>query len=94
MAHEFDWDAAKATANYRKHGISFTEAMFVFSDERALWGFDEAHSTPDEDRWFVVGVSQEGNVLVVAFADSGSTIRLISARRALKRERHGYETQR
>ena len=47
----FDWDPAKAAANERKHGISFSEAETVFSDEHALLLDDPDHSSPDEERF-------------------------------------------
>lgn len=87
---EFDWDEAKAEANERKHGVSFTEAMTVFADPLSLTGYDPAHSA-DEDRYLTVGSSTEGRLLVVSHADWAENVRIINARQATERERRDYE---
>jgi uncharacterized DUF497 family protein len=86
----FEWDAAKARANLRKHGISFEEASTVFYDELAVTGADPDHSV-GEARFVTFGVSSEQRLLVVSHADQGETIRVISARKATPPERRIYE---
>jgi uncharacterized DUF497 family protein len=86
----FEWDAAKARANLRKHGVSFEEASTVFYDELAVTGSDPDHSV-GEARFVTFGVSSEQRLLVVAHADRGETIRIISARKATPPERRIHE---
>jgi len=90
---KFDWDDAKAAAHLEKHGVSFEEAVTIFADRNALDGRDVQHSFV-EPRRLRVGCSGLQRVLTVAYAmrSSGSeeTIRIISARRASRKERHGY----
>ena len=87
----FDWDETKNAANIRKHGISFEEAQTVFLDENAIRYFDPDHSK-DEARFIMLGISFKLRVLVVChcYRLNDSTIRLISARRANKRESQAY----
>lgn len=87
----FAWDARKAAANLRKHGVSFDEAETVFADDNALLLDDPGHSQ-DEDRSVLLGLSERLRVLVVSHTlrDAGDTIRMISARRATRREREQY----
>ena len=87
----FDWDPAKATANVRKHGVTFEEAATVFSDELALVIDDPDHSS-EEDRFVLLGVSAVSRILVVvhAFRSSVDVVRIISARKATKPERTTY----
>ena len=91
---EFEWDPSKATSNTRKHGISFTAAVTVFDDPFALRVLDESHSTVGEPRFWKIGESDSG-VLVVVFTIRGNgkkeRYRIISARKANKRERALYE---
>ncbi|NUM52117.1 MAG: BrnT family toxin [Candidatus Hydrogenedentes bacterium] len=81
------WDATKDRANHRKHGVSFDEAQSVFFDENAVRYFDPDHSE-DEDRFLMLGMSWKLRVLVVCncFRESDSVIRIISARKANKKE--------
>ena len=90
-----EWDTSKARANLRKHGITFDEAETAFSDDNALLLFDPDHSTVDEERLVLIGISIALRVLVVIHCerDSGDTIRLISARRATKSERAQYDAR-
>ncbi len=90
MGYEFEWDSAKAATNLRKHGVSFAEATTVFGDQFALNLPDPAHSAK-EDRFLILGLSRQHRLLVVAYAERGSHTRLISARRATRRERTQYE---
>lgn len=89
---KFEWNSAKATANLRKHGISFEEAKSVFYDEFAVQFFDSENSELEEDRFLMLGLSSESRILIVCHCerDSGNTIRLISARKATSRERKFY----
>jgi uncharacterized DUF497 family protein len=93
----FEWDPAKAKANQRKHGIEFDDAMHVFDDPFALFEQDRADDSGDL-RWRAIGLSGEVIVLVVAHTirtDGGDEIvRLISARRATRKERESYEQTR
>ncbi len=86
----FEWDADKALANERKHGISFEEASTVFADPLATTIYDPDHSD-DEDRYLSLGLSSENRLLVVSFTDRDERIRIISARVASRRERKQYE---
>jgi uncharacterized protein len=94
--HEFEWDAAKALSNLNKHGVSFELAATVFLDASALTVYDEANSQ-DEERWFTLGFDCNGQLLAVAHnyhVDPTSVrIRIISARKATKRERRDYEQE-
>ena len=88
----FEWDDPKETQNRRKHGISFQEAMTVFTDEQALLIDDPDHSD-DEDRFILLGLSSALRTLVVCHCYRGreGVIRIISARRANSRERSRYQ---
>ena len=87
----FEWDPAKAAANVRKHGVSFDEAETVFSDEHALLLDDPEHSA-DEDRFVLIGLSAASRTVVVChcYQERADVIRLISARKATRTERHEY----
>ena len=86
----FEWDAAKAAANLKKHGVSFEDATSVFGDPLALNIADPSHSE-EEERFLLLGLSNKHRLLVVAYAERGDRTRLISARPATRRERHVYE---
>ncbi len=87
----FQWDEAKSRENKRKHGVSFEEAQTVFLDENAIRYLDPDHST-DEDRFLMLGISFKLRVLVVChcYRMSDSVIRIISARKANKKETSDY----
>jgi uncharacterized DUF497 family protein len=87
---DFEWDPDKATRNLAKHGVSFHEAATVFGDPLAITFFDPDHSE-DEDRFLTFGLSSAGRLLVVSHTDRGDRTRIISARRATRRERKQYE---
>jgi uncharacterized DUF497 family protein len=87
---DFAWNRGKATANERKHGVSFAEAMTVFGDPLSLTGFDPTHSHAEE-RFVTMGTSAAGRLLVVVHADRDEEVRIISARVATRRERKDYE---
>ena len=90
----FEWDPSKAVANLRKHGVSFEEAETAFADDHALLLDDPDHSE-DEDRLLLLGMSARLRVLVVvhAFREAESVIRLISARKATRSERAQYDAR-
>ena len=87
---EFEWDAGKAEANLRKHGIGFEEAVTLFMDPDELAVYDPDHSLAEE-RFVSVGLSAAGQLLVVGYTERGSKIRLIFARPATLPERLDYE---
>ncbi|MCG8380603.1 MAG: BrnT family toxin [Gammaproteobacteria bacterium] len=88
---EFEWDPTKSQSNLRKHGVSFEEAKSVFYDEYAIQ-FDDEDNSEEEERFLMLGLSNELRVLIVAHCDrqSGEVIRIISARKATKKERKFY----
>ena len=86
---EFEWDPEKAAANVRRRRVSFNEAATVIADPLSTTFPDKAHSE-GEMRFVTVGVSQRGRLLVVAHTERNDTIRIISARRATRREREFY----
>ena len=93
--YEFDWDAAKAEANARKHGVTFESAMTVFRDPLALTVYDEQHSE-QEERWVTIGRAENGATVLVVHTFTATTpgsalIRIISARAATNKERQQYE---
>lgn len=87
---KFEWDPAKATANLRKHRLSFDEAATVFLDPLAVSGPDPDHSV-GENRYVTFGMSSLGRSIVVAHTHRPGSIRIISARRADRWERKMYE---
>lgn len=85
----FEYDPRKAQTNWVKHGVSFAEAEFVFFDPLAIHDID-----PDslvEERFIALGMSNSGVLLVVVYTMRGDIFRLISARRATRREAKVYE---
>ena len=87
----FEWDERKNQANQRRHGVAFEEAQTAFFDERAIEFHDPDHSD-QEDRFLLLGRSFQLRVLVVChcYRKSAAVIRLISARRATRKERVVY----
>jgi len=84
----YEWDPQKAARNLRKHGVSFDETITVFLDPLALT-FDDPDHSVDERRFITIGSSTKQRLLFVAHADRGEDrIRIISARRATRREKH------
>ena len=90
MPLSFEWDMTKAKSNLAKQGVSFEEASTVFGDPLSLTIPDPAHSQT-EDRWIVLGQSHQRKLPVVVHTERGDNIRIISARRASRRERKSYE---
>lgn len=91
---KFEWDEAKNTINIRKHGISFVEAATVFYDNNAIL-FDDPDHSLTEDRFLILGVSEKLHVCIVShcYRESDQTIRIISARKATRREENIYSGQ-
>ena len=87
----FEWDPKKEQSNVRKHGISFHEALCVFSDESAVLLDDPEHSN-DEQRFLLLGLSVRLRLLVVChcYREAADVIRLISARKATRHESRAY----
>ena len=85
-----EWDARKALANRKKHGVSFEEAATVFSDQLALTFEDPDHSS-DERRELTIGHTVNQRIVFVSHCERGRRIRIISARLATRTERRDYE---
>lgn len=95
MEYDFQWDSNKAQSNRSKHGISFQQSTEVFNDPAMMTVFDELHSVTEE-RWITLGQTGSGQYLVVVHTfdqvdDTRVDIRIISARRATRREIQQYE---
>lgn len=90
MDSPFEWDAVKAAANLRKHGVSFGEAATVFADPLSRDILDGGRSGREE-RFVCIGRSYLGRLLVVGYTERGPRIRIINARRANPREARAYE---
>lgn len=86
---QFDWEPAKSEKNLRKHGISFDDAMEILDPQRPVILEDRDHSEV-EDRYYAIGVSSKGRLLTVCITYRGTTVRIISARKATKREMDIY----
>lgn len=89
MALSFEWDHAKAAANLAKHGLSFELAATAFGDPRSLTIPDPKHSQT-ENRFVLLGQTGDGTIVAVVHVERGDRIRLISARRANRREKITY----
>jgi uncharacterized DUF497 family protein len=87
----FEWDFKKAKTNIEKHGVSFEEASTAFRDPLSLTIDDPLHSR-DEERLVLIGMSYNNHLLVIVHTERGDNIRIISARKATKKERKYYET--
>ena len=87
----FAWDENKNRINQKKHRVSFDEAKTVFYDDAAIL-FDDPEHSEDEERFLLLGMSEESNVCMVCHCsrESGSVIRIISARKATKKEEERY----
>ena len=87
----FEWDSKKKKQNEIKHGVSFEEAESVFDDEHAIMFIDREHSI-DEERFIIIGLSIFPRELTVCHCyRSEDAIRIISARKANKKEIELYE---
>ena len=95
MRYTFEWDPVKAKENLHKHGTSFEHAAELFLDPFAVSIFDEEHSEAEE-RWVTIGRDSQGRIVVLVHTFSEVSaqewkVRIISARRATKREARQYE---
>jgi len=86
----FEWDPDKAAANFRKHGVRFSEAVGVFNDDTAIT-VQDTESDLDEERFVTLGLGLKGYVLVVVYCYRDDIVRIISARAAQPFERQEYE---
>lgn len=89
MELDFEWDASKAKANARKHGVTFSEAATAFHDPLSVTVADPRHSLLEE-RLVLFGRSEQGRLLAVMHTERGFRIRIISARSMTPRERREY----
>ena len=89
MPIRFEWDPKKAASNLARHRVSFEEAATAFGDPDSVTIADPEHSLR-EDRFILLGMSGPGRLVVTVFTEIGSTIRIISARPATKREARQY----
>lgn len=85
---EVEFDPLKAKSNLKKHGVSFEEAMTALFDERATWVEDP--ESRSEHRWVLRGLSQQGRLLTIVVTLRGNRFRMISARKATKKEARNY----
>lgn len=90
MAVTFEWDEEKAQENLRKHQVRFHEGATVFNDPLIATTHDPDHSA-DENRYLSLGYSAQGRLLVVSYTERGRHVRLISCRKATRKERKKYE---
>jgi len=89
MHMEIEWDADKAVANFKKHGVRFEEAATSLLDPQAL--AQEDGDSKDEARWVLIGMSSSARLLAVVYTLRSETrIRLISARKATRKEAAYY----
>ena len=96
MQHiRFTWDMKKSQVNLRKHGVSFEEARSAFHDPNARVMADPVHSV-QEDRFLLLGFSRRLRLLVVChcYRQSDEVIRIVSARKATRREAEQYHSAR
>ena len=84
------YDPAKAASNLKKHGVSFADAEGVLSDPLAITVEDP--DAAGEPRFVAIGLGCAGELLVVVYTERANGFRLISARRATKKERKYYES--
>jgi uncharacterized protein len=87
----FQWDDAKAAANYAKHGVTFEAARDVFKDPFAIEQMDDRQNY-GEERWTILGIAQD-RLLLVAYTMRNDSIRIISARGAEPYEKREYHEQ-
>jgi uncharacterized DUF497 family protein len=88
MSEYFEWDAAKADANLRKHAVAFKDAKLIFDDDFAVRSL-AVDGGDGEQRMLATGIVN-GRALTVVYAERGDRTRLFSARKASKRERIQY----
>jgi len=87
---DFEWNVQKAKINVKKHDVSFEEVSSVFGDTLSITFPDPDHSI-QEERYLIIGISNENRILVISHTYHSDTIRITSARQATKREQKFYE---
>jgi uncharacterized DUF497 family protein len=87
---KFEWHSQKARENSRKHKVTFEEASTVFADPLSATVPDPDHSD-EEDRYIIVGFSDQRRLLMVSHSERGDVIRIINARELTSLERQNYE---
>ena len=92
MKLEFEWNKAKARANFQRHGVSFDLAKTVFNDPFAIERLDDREEH-GEERFVIVGAAEGKALLFVAYTEREERIRIISARRATQNEQDDYFRQ-
>ena len=90
MALNFEWDGKKAKSNLLKHKISFEEASTAFGDDLSITIEDPLHNE-SENRLILIGKSIYHKTLIVVHLEKSDSIRIISARKATKKEKKFYE---
>ena len=88
---QFEWNREKAKENFKKHKVSFDEAMTVFYDPLSAT-FDDPDHSNDEERLITIGYSSRSRLLAVSHTERGKTMRTISARTATTPERKRHES--
>jgi uncharacterized DUF497 family protein len=92
MSLAVEWDSVKAEANRRKHGVSFEEAATVLADPLSITLPHPDHSEAEE-RFLLLGRASTERLLLLAIAERGDAVRIISARSMTPRERRAYERE-
>ena len=89
----FEWDDKKALKNIEKRGVSFEEASSVFYDDFAVQFYDKEHSQLEEDRFLILGISNQSKMLMVCHCEKypGDILRIFSARKVTKTEQKFYK---
>ncbi len=87
---QFEWDETKARDNLEKHGVSFEDGTTIFNDP-LLATIPDPHHSVDEQQFISMGISIQGNLLIVIHNERGERTRLISCRKATPAERKAYE---
>ncbi len=88
---KFEWDDKKAERNTLKHGISFEMAAFAFDDPYALIMEDVKHSAHERRQWLIGDSGDSVLIVVFTIRTPRGNVRIVSARRANRRERRMYE---
>jgi uncharacterized DUF497 family protein len=86
----FEWDRKKAATNFKKHKVSFDEAVTAFYDPLSATFNDPDHSI-GEERFITIGYSSSSRLLVVTYTERGAAVRLINARPASAKEKRRHE---
>ena len=89
----FEWDIPKAEANFKKHGVRFSEVVPLFEDDFAIT-IEDGESDPEEQRFVSIGTGAKNRIIVAVYCYRGDTIRIISARLAEPHEREQYQENR